>query len=153
MRIRLLCVGKPRDADLIRRHDDYAARIRRFGVRYDADHVRETSDSRYSDQEVRRRESRALTDRIDSGSTVVVLDPRGEQGDSPTFAARLERWIERPCSLVIGGPLGLDEEFRRSATAVWSLSEQTFPHELVRLLVAEQVYRALTILRGLPYHK
>ena len=54
---------------------------------------------------------------------------------------------------MIGGPLGLSEEFRERADVNWSLSELTLPHELARVVLAEQLYRALTLLRGIPYHK
>jgi 23S rRNA (pseudouridine1915-N3)-methyltransferase len=75
--------------------------------------------------------------------------------DSPSFAALLGRIQEsaRDLWMVVGGPLGLSEEVRRKATHVLSLSRMTLPHDLARLVVAEQLYRAFTILRGEPYHK
>ena len=67
--------------------------------------------------------------------------------------ARLERWATPRLTLVVGGPLGLHRKLLERADGRWSLSPLTFPHELVRGLVAEQLYRALTILRRVPYHK
>ena len=85
--------------------------------------------------------------------TVIALDPTGELLDTAAFATRLERWAARPASFAVGGPLGLPRSFVARVDAVWSLSPLTFPHEMVRVVLAEQLYRALTILRGIPYHK
>src|SRR4029079_4777981 len=77
----------------------------------------------------------------------------GTQWSSEDVAARLEGWASPAACLVVGGPLGLHPSLLERASVRWSLSRLTFPHELVRVLVAEQLYRALSILRGLPYHR
>ena len=152
--IRQLVVGKPRNSTIIAIHDDYATRIRRFGVRYETDWVPEVrADGRYSNEHVRAREGQALLARLAKRGTVIALDRAGERYDSKTLAARVERWGARAVDLVVGGPLGLHRDVLERADHTWSLSTLTFPHEIVALLVAEQVYRALTILRGVPYHK
>jgi 23S rRNA (pseudouridine1915-N3)-methyltransferase len=155
MKLRLVCVGRPRDARLAALHDEYAARIRRFGVAWDARYVpEERAGGRFSDAHVRERESRHLDEALESGETVVALDAGGDELSSEQLASRLARWASPRAALVVGGPLGLDPAWRdRVAAATWSLSRLTFPHELVRVLVAEQVYRALCITRGIPYHK
>ena len=151
---RQLVVGKPRNARIVELHDDYAARIRRLGVRYENAWVPEIRpESRYSDEHVREREGKSLLARLEKGAVVVALDRGGRLFDSETLAARLERWGARPVDLVIGGPLGLHDNLLARSDERWSLSPLTFPHEIVSLLVAEQLYRALGILRGLPYHK
>jgi len=150
----VLSVGRPRDTRLVELHDDYAARLRRFRIGYEARFVAEVrAGTRYTDQHVREREGRALLAALPAGAFLVALDPSGEVLDSGTFARRLERWAAGTVAFVVGGPLGLDAAVLARAGAVWSLSRATFPHELTRVLVAEQIYRALTILRGLPYHK
>jgi 23S rRNA (pseudouridine1915-N3)-methyltransferase len=154
MKIRLLSVGKPRDASLIRLHDDYADRLKRLGVRYGAEWVADVkSGGRYSDEHVREREAGLLLDRLDSGGTVVALHAAGELLTSEQLGARIERWSTPRLTLVLGGPLGHHPRLLERADQAWSLSPLTFPHELVRVLVAEQLYRAVTLLRRLPYHK
>jgi len=86
---------------------------------------------------------------------VVVLDERGKQLSSTGLAARLTAWRDqgaRQMVFVIGGAYGLSDEVRQRASAVLSLSAMTFPHQLVRVLLAEQLYRALMIMHGKPYH-
>jgi len=154
MKLRLLSVGKPRDAECIRLYGRYVERIKRFGVPFDAAWVRETdADGRYSDAHVRQRESKALLDRVEARSRLIALDPRGDLLDSDQLARRLESWATPSATLLVGGPLGLSPEATERADLRWSLSPLTFPHEMARVLVAEQLYRALTILRRVPYHK
>lgn len=154
MRLRLLCVGRPRDARFTALHDEYAERIRRFGVGWDARHVaEERPGGRFSDAHVREREARHLDEALEEGETVVALDSGGKELTSEELAARLTRWAAPRAVFVVGGPLGLDPNWRGRSGAIWSLSRLTFPHELVRVIVAEQVYRALCITRGIPYHK
>ncbi len=154
MKIRVVSVGKPKDERWASLHDDYAKRITRLGAGYDTAWVREVRPDRaFSDDHVREREAAALVEALDPKSTVVALDTSGELLDSERLASRLERWAERQASFVIGGPLGLHRSFVGRADAGWALSPLTFPHEMVRALLAEQLYRALTILRGVPYHK
>ena len=154
MRIRLLCVGKPRDPLFLRLHDRYATRIVQLGVRYETDCVADVKPGgRYSEEHALEREARQLLDRIDASEKVVVLDLKGRSFTSREFAESLERWARPRVSFLIGGPRGLHSSVLARADAKWSLSAATFPHELVRGIVAEQLYRAITIHRGMPYHK
>ena len=154
MRIRLLCVGKPRDRVAARLHDGYADRLARLGVSYEADWVPDVKPGgRYSEEHATLREARSLIDRLVPKETVVALDGRGEALTSRRLADLLERWATPRATLIVGGPLGLHASVLERANHVWSLSPLTFPHELVRGLVAEQLYRAVTIRRGIPYHK
>ncbi len=86
---------------------------------------------------------------------IVALDERGELWTSEAFARRLEGWFGRRGGIcfVIGDAQGLPAAVRKRADAHWSLSPLTFPHALVRVLVAEQIYRAASILAGHPYHR
>ena len=154
MTLLVVTVGRPRDPRLTALHDDYADRIRRFRVRYDPRFVPEVrAGSRFTDEHVREREGRTILQALPAGAFVVALDREGEPLDSPSFAHRLERWASGAVAFVVGGPLGLDRAVLARADIVWSLSRATFPHELTRVLLAEQIYRAMTILRGVPYHK
>lgn len=92
---------------------------------------------------------------IQPGEIVVALDERGKLLTSPAFAQRIGKWRDggrQRIVFVIGGAYGLSEAVRDRADLVLSLSPMTFPHQLVRVLFAEQLYRALAILKGIPYH-
>ncbi|GGK52112.1 23S rRNA (pseudouridine(1915)-N(3))-methyltransferase RlmH [Salinarimonas ramus] len=100
-------------------------------------------------------EAAALAAKLPDGA-LVVLDERGRSLDSPTFASRLGGFRDAgrgAATFVIGGPDGLDETLRARADLVLSFGGLTIPHQIVRALVAEQTYRALTILSGHPYHR
>ena len=154
MKLRLLCVGKPRRREAVDWHDLYARRLRRLGLSYAADWVdEERAGGRYSDEHVRQREARRLERELSDAGTVVALDRRGRMPTSEELAQLVERWATPRGTLLIGGPLGLDPALVHRADAVWALSRLTLPHELARVVVAEQLYRAMTIRRGMPYHK
>jgi 23S rRNA (pseudouridine1915-N3)-methyltransferase len=147
-------VGKPRDPVAARVHDDYAARLVKLGVGYDAEWVPDVRPGgRYSAEHATEREARSLLDRLNTRETVIALHEGGEQFTSRRLADLVERWATPRATLIVGGPQGLHPSVVERADRAWSLSQLTFPHELVRGLVAEQLYRAVTIRRGLPYHK
>ena len=89
------------------------------------------------------------------GMRLVVFDERARSLSSPEFAGRLRGWrdVSGPVAFIIGGPDGLDDSVRHRAELRLSFGHLTLPHQLVRVLVAEQIYRALTILAGHPYHR
>jgi len=154
LKIVILSVGRPQRAAFGPIFDDYAARIRRFGVDFDAKWVPEVrAGGRFSDAHVREREAKALGDALPDRGCAIVLSPEGALLDSEAFAKRLESWARRSASFVIGGPLGLDPAFAERAEAKLSLTPMTLPHELARVVLAEQLYRAVTILKRVPYHK
>lgn len=92
---------------------------------------------------------------IGKGDMVITLDVTGKQWDTFELAQQLQHWREaaRDVCLLIGGPDGLGRECLERANQHWSLSKLTLPHPLVRILLAEQLYRALTICQGHPYHR
>ncbi len=100
-------------------------------------------------------EGRRLLQAIPKGCRVVALDPRGRAWDSSGLAHRLGDWLAggRDLALLVGGPEGLSAACLERADERWSLSPLTFPHPLVRVILAEQLYRAWSILRGHPYHR
>lgn len=150
----LLQVGRPRDPEAGALHDRYAERIRHFGVEYRVESVPEVrAGGRYSDAHVREREARALLDKLPRNGTVIALDPAGSTIDTRQLADRIERWSSPRGTFLIGGPLGLHARVTERADFVWSLSPLTFPHELARVILVEQLYRSLTLKRGVPYHK
>jgi 23S rRNA (pseudouridine1915-N3)-methyltransferase len=134
--------------------DDYAERVRRFGLTFESRFVPEVRPGgRFSDAHVREREARNLRAALPERCNVIALSPEGRAMTTDVFTRRLERWAQPLAAFVIGGPLGLDSAFRKTADTVLSLSPMTLPHELARVVIVEQIYRAVTILRGVPYHK
>jgi 23S rRNA (pseudouridine1915-N3)-methyltransferase len=101
------------------------------------------------------KDSEALLKAIPPQSLVIALDERGKHYSSEQLADRLQSWREstQHLSLLIGGPDGLSETCKARAAALWSLSALTLPHPLVRIIVAEQLYRAWTLLHDHPYHR
>ena len=133
--------------------DDYARRLQRY-VTFREHEVREASRApTVAAQRVE--EAERLRGRVAEGSNVVALARVGAGWTSADLATQLERWLlaARPLTFVIGGSHGLDSSLITRAAATWSLGPPTLPHELARVVVGEQLYRAFTILRGERYHK
>lgn len=155
----LLAVGRMKpgpERELMARYVDRAAALaRRLGLSGVV--VREVEESRARLPAQRKQdEARALVAELPGGAVVLALDERGEPLSSPAFAAAIGHARDRACpalALVVGGPDGLDAEFCQAATRRLSYGQATFPHQIVRILAAEQIYRALTILAGHPYHR
>jgi 23S rRNA (pseudouridine1915-N3)-methyltransferase len=152
MNVVIAAVGKPRNAALaaaIAHYEERAARYWPIEVR----EVREEG-ARASADIVREKEGERLLART-KGATVVACDERGASMTSPEFAAFLQTARERAkdVAFVIGGAHGLAESVRSAAQKRIALAPFTLPHELARLVLAEQLYRAGTIVRGEPYHK
>ena len=102
-----------------------------------------------------RREGEGLLRVVPNGARVVALDERGAAWSTADLAEHLEAWMAdgRDTALLAGGPDGLAPECRERADLTWSLSRLTFPHALVRVIVAEQLWRAWSVLQGYPYHR
>jgi len=106
-----------------------------------------------SEAEVLRDEGRRLLAQMPDAGRTVALDGTGRTLDSPGFAGELRRRLEEgPVTFVIGGSLGLDEAVRTAADELLSLSALTLPHQLARVVLAEQLFRGLKIARGETYH-
>jgi 23S rRNA (pseudouridine1915-N3)-methyltransferase len=139
-RVQILAVGRLKERGLVEICADYYSRCRRT--------------LKIEEREVR--DLRALTKAVPARAQLVALDGRGEQLSSEAFASKLRGWIEGPqpsIAFAIGGADGLDDAVRQRADLVLSLGPMTFAHRLVRLLLAEQLYRAVSILEGSPYHR
>jgi 23S rRNA (pseudouridine1915-N3)-methyltransferase len=133
--------------------DDY---LRRLGRHHKVRVVEVREASRAPTTEAQRREEgERLRGKLPPGARLVALARDGSPWSSGELARRLGTWLReaRPVALAIGGSHGLDPSLLASAADRWSLGPLTLPHELARVVVAEQLYRASTILRGEPYHK
>lgn len=152
MRLLVLAVGRLRAA-YREACDDYLRRLGRY-ARIEEVEVREASRVPTVEGQ-REEEARRLRSRLPAGATVVALAREGSGWRSEELARRLEGWrvAARPLAFVVGGSHGLSAGFLAAASARWSLGPLTLPHELARVVVVEQLYRAFTILGGEPYHK
>lgn len=154
MRVLVIAVGKPRDASLHAAITEYEGRAARYWPL--ASHeVREESGRATAPHLVREREGERLLSRVPAGCRVICCDPGGEPMSSEQFAHWLTtaREAARDVAFVIGGAHGLSQAVLQRAERRLLLAPWTLPHELARLVLAEQLYRAGTITRGEPYHK
>ena len=102
------------------------------------------------------RDSKRISDRLSSGAVTVLLDSNGIQLSSEEMAAQVRGWENsgtKEVVFIVGGPNGVSPELSTNVTQRWSLSRLTLTHEMARVLLLEQLYRAYTILKGLPYQK
>ena len=152
MRIRIIWIGKTRDARLRALIDDYAERLGHF-ARCEVTELRELgrTDKAGIDKETKR-----ISDGLRSASVTVLLDPDGVEWTSQQLAAHVQGWEGsgiKEVAFVIGGPNGVADDFKARVDKRWSLSRLTLTHEMARVLLLEQLYRAYTIIHGLPYQK
>jgi 23S rRNA (pseudouridine1915-N3)-methyltransferase len=141
----IVAVGKPRLAHARAGVAEYLARLRCFS----------TVDTAYIKASNPLSEGSQLLSRTE-GCFRLVLDERGKQFTSRAFAEKIKRIEGNPrktCTLVVGGANGLSERVRESADLLWSLGPLTFQHEMALVVALEQIYRAHTILTGIPYHR
>lgn len=155
MKLRLVCVGKPSGDWLPRGVADYEARIGRY-LPYAATELKEEkgNPAKGDIPRIREREGERILEKLPAGAFVVVLDERGAPRTSEQLSELLARQMlaGNDLVLVIGGAYGLSDAVRQRADLVLSLSALTLTHQMARLLLCEQLYRALTILRNEPYH-
>jgi len=152
MKIRFIWPGKTKDEHLRALIDEYLKRLRRF-VRWELIETREVGGSDPASIE---KESRRLLEALPSGSMTVLLDVDGSDWSSHELADELKRWENdsvKEVAMIIGGHGGVSTEVAARAQKRWRLSRLTLTHEMARVLAVEQIYRAYTINRGLPYQK
>ena len=155
MRLHLCAVGRLRagpERDLV---DDYLARTDRTGRPLGLGPVteHEVEDRRGGGMAA---EAALLSRAVPDGAALCVLDERGKMLSSPEFAQVLAQWRDagrQDAAFVIGGADGVDPAFRARADLVISFGRMVWPHMLIRVMLAEQLYRATTILAGSPYHR
>jgi len=139
MRYRVVAVGRVRDAALRAACDEYLGRLRHY--------------ARVEEREVK--DETRLLDAMTDGSRLIALSRSGEQWTSGQLAEQTATWErdDRDVTFAIGGADAIPVAVLGKAERIWSLSRLTFPHELARVLLYEQLYRAYTIRRGEPYHR
>ncbi len=151
MLIRFVWVGRTRDAAAAGWIEEYRRRIGRFCPV----EIEEIRDAAGKGRDRAARESRELASRLSGRGLLIALDERGRELTSNEFAGFLEKSLgsHPELTFILGGSEGLEGDLVASAGVRLSLSRLTFTHELARVLLLEQVYRAFTILKGTPYHR
>jgi 23S rRNA (pseudouridine1915-N3)-methyltransferase len=157
MKLALVAVGHRMPAWIVAGFEDYARRMPRdmpLGL-IEVRPERRSGDSAAAVRKIVEAEARRVVAALPARCRRVVLDERGTQWTTMELARRLEAWRMEggDVAFVVGGADGLDASVKKGAQESWSLSRLTLPHALVRVLVAEQLYRAATILQGHPYHR
>ena len=155
MRIALLQTGKTTDKNISAVADIYTARIKKYSTFeiITLPELKNTKSMPVPDQKLR--EGKRIIQTINSDDYVILLDERGKEMKTIEFSELLGKTYQlqkKRILFVIGGPWGFSEEVYSRADIKLSLSKMTFPHQLVRLLFLEQLYRAFTVIKGEPYH-
>lgn len=153
MNIVCLAVGKKHDPNIADAIDDYTSRLQHYVTMQWQ--IIPAAQGKMSEDQTKRVESAALLAKLSDDDRVVLLDETGTQLTSEGLAGFLERMDTqnvRRVVFIIGGAYGVTQELKDRAQFVWALSSLVFPHQLVRLVLAEQLYRACTIRRGESYH-
>ena len=153
MRIRFVWIGKTRDAQMRALVDEYLKRLGRF-VRCEVTELRESA-ARGGRAGIAD-ESKRIIGALHSDAVTVLLDVEGREWSSPQLAGEVEKWQNggtKEIAFVIGGPEGVSGEVEARADLRWSLSRLTLTHEMARVVLVEQLYRAYTIIHGMPYQK
>jgi 23S rRNA (pseudouridine1915-N3)-methyltransferase len=153
MRLRLIWTGKTRDARLRELQLDYEKRLSHF-TRCEIVEIRESASA--GTKAGIDRDSKSISDRLSNGAVAVLLDAEGSNWSSPELAAQIQRWENqgtKEVAFIVGGPHGVSPELTARVQQRWSLTRLTLTHEMVRVVLLEQLYRAYTIIHGLPYQK
>ncbi|MFP5247696.1 MAG: 23S rRNA (pseudouridine(1915)-N(3))-methyltransferase RlmH [Thermoanaerobaculia bacterium] len=156
MKFRLIQGGSHTDAELAVVAGRYLNRIKHFFPIEVVEVAPERGRQAQSDVAIMRAQSARLLAAIPDRGYVIVLDERGQTLDSLKFAKWIERLtIDSPhgVNFVIGGDVGFDDSVRKRADKLLALSPMTLPHQLARVILLEQIYRACTLMRNISYHK
>lgn len=155
MKVVLLTVGKTNDANFIKSIAEYQKRLK-FYIPFDIVELPELKNTRsLSEDQQKQLEGDAILSNVDASDLVVLLDDKGSEFTSMQFSAFMQRSMASGAKrlvFVVGGPYGFSQPVYDRANSKLSLSRMTFSHQMVRLIFVEQLYRAMTILRGEPYH-
>ena len=153
MRLRVIWPGKTKDARLRALINEYLERLSHF-ARCEVSEIRETPGAETKTGIAKY--SKRISDRLSSDTTTVLLDPQGIEWNSEELAAQVQRWENsgiKEVAFIVGGPSGVATELSSRMDKRWSLSRLTLTHEMSRVVLLEQLYRAYAIIHGSPYQK
>ena len=155
MRVSLILVGKTVNKHFVELLDDYTSRVKHY-IGFDIITIPELKNTKHlsSDQQ-KQQEGGLILKQLQPGDHVVLLDEHGKELRSVDFSKYMEQrmqTVSKRMVFIIGGPYGFSPEVYAKANEKLSLSKMTFSHQMVRLIFVEQLYRAMTIMKGEPYH-
>ena len=153
--IQIVAVGKLKEKATKALVDEYAKRLTAY-TRIEITEVTDEPNSQLENARVKQIEGERILKAIKKDSYVVLLDLRGKEFTSENLARKIEEintYHSSSITFIIGGSLGVSDEVRNRADCLWKLSDLTFPHNLVRIILLEQIYRSYKILNNEPYHK
>ena len=159
MKITILCVGKIKEKYFVQGIEEYAKRLSRYcklEIVEVADEKTPDNASEVVELQIKQKEGERLSKYMKDGAYVIALAIEGKQQDSVAFGRQIEKLgIEGKSHIIfiIGGSLGLDPEIIKRADFLLSFSKMTFPHQMMRMVLLEQIYRGYRIVNGEPYHK
>lgn len=154
MKITILAIGKKHDPKIQAAIEDYSARLNHY-TKLEWKLAEAKTSSSMNSEQVKKIESEALLNSISEQDKIILLDETGTELSSIQNSKEIQKHLNKGTSnlvFVIGGAYGVSKDLKKRADFVWSLSKLVFPHQLVRLIVIEQLYRAHTILAGEKYH-
>lgn len=156
LKLNFIVVDRTRSSFIKEGEQEYLKRLKRF-VSFKWTEVKPVKMTKStSDEEVIRKEGNNILAKTGPGDYLIALDPKGKQYTSNKFATWLKKLATESrgqVCFIIGGPLGLSGDVIKRADHIMSLSEMTLTHEMARLILTEQIYRAFTIIEGHKYHK
>lgn len=155
MKLQFWSIGKAHEPYIKQGVDDFTGRINKYFTA-DWNIIPPPKNAAVlKEAELKKQECKTVLSSLQKDDILILLDEKGRQFSSPEVAQMLQQQANesaRRVVFLIGGAFGVDEELKKRANITWSLSKLVFPHMLVRLILAEQVYRACTILRNEKYH-
>ncbi|MBR2685736.1 MAG: 23S rRNA (pseudouridine(1915)-N(3))-methyltransferase RlmH [Erysipelotrichaceae bacterium] len=157
--IKIVCVGKIKEKATSELIQEYAKRLGAYctlKIEEVADEATLQNNSEALNEQVKKKEGERILGRIKDKEYVILLDLKGKMLSSEELSSKVEELFAEgkpDLTFVIGGSLGVSEEVIARADFRWQLSRLTFPHQLVRVLLLEQIYRAFKIMKHEPYHK
>ena len=155
MKIMLIAVGKRMPQWVTDAFNDYARRMPRHCSLQLVEIAAGKRGKNADITRINREEGQRLLEAIPNSSHVIALERKGREKSTDQLAVSMEKWLAggRDVALLVGGPEGLSDDCLQRADECWSLSKMTIAHPLVRVVIAEQLYRAWSIVANLPYHR
>lgn len=155
MKIKLIQIGKTGKKFLIEGEEEYTKRLK-FYIPIERIEISDIKNSKnLTVDQIKQQEGELILQKIQPGEQVYLLDEKGKEFTSEEFAQFIQLRFNQgghALTLVIGGPYGFSEHVYKAAHGKISLSRMTFSHQMIRMILLEQIYRAMTILKGEPYH-
>lgn len=155
MTIKLLAIGKTDSSELQKLTEVYQKRLQHY-ISFEMDLIPDLKKTKnLSEDQQKTKEGKLILNKLAPTDILILFDEKGKNYSSVEFANYLQKKMNsgiKQLVFVIGGPYGFSDEVYQKATGKISLSKMTFSHQMVRLFITEQVYRAFTILRNEPYH-